>query len=257
MKGEKGRYRREDYQFDFSKKCQELLTSESRFPKYQKIISVIHDFQPTTENLTCLDVGCSGGVISSFLAPHFNFVIGMDIDDTAIRRAEKDARNRNCLFFLAGDVMDLSFKDQSFDAIICNHIYEHVPDASRMMREIYRVLKKNGICYFAAGNKYVFMEGHYRLPFLSWLPKKIANVYLKLFRNESCYYEKHLSLKELKALVSYFQVIDYTLKIIEDPEKFFATDLIKPGSLKHKFVRCMSPTFYSFCKTFIWILLKE
>ena len=257
MKESKGKYKKEDYQSNFSEKHQEILTLESRLPKYQKIISVIRDFQPTTENLTCLDIGCSGGIISSFLAMHFKFVIGIDIDDSAIRRAEKDARDKNAPFFLMGNVMGLSFKDQSFDIIICNHIYEHVPDASVMMKEISRVLKRNGICYFAAGNKYVFMEGHYRLPFLSWLPKKIANVYLKLFRNESCYYEKHLSLKELKALVSSFQVIDYTLKIIEDPEKFFATDLIKPGSLKHKFVRCMSPTFYSFCKTFIWILLKE
>jgi ubiquinone/menaquinone biosynthesis C-methylase UbiE len=247
----------ERYQFDFSKKHQGLLTLESRLPKYQKIFSVIRDFQPHTEHLKCLDVGCSGGIITSLLTAHFKSVIGIDIDDTAVKEAGRDARDKNNLFFLVGDAMDLSFKDQSFDVVICNHIYEHVPDALVMMKEIYRVLKKNGICYFAAGNKYVLIEGHYNLLFLSWLPKKIANVYLKLFRRESCYYEKHLSLKDLKALVSSFKVVDYSLKIIEDPERFFATDLISPGSLKYKVIRILSPVVYFFCKTYIWILVKE
>jgi len=256
MKKNKLKRRKEDYQFNFSGKHRELLDLESRFPKYQKIISVIHDFLPHTENLKCLDIGCSGGIISSLLAAHFKFVIGIDIDGAAIREAKKNAVERNAPSFLTGDVINLSFTEQSFDVIICNHIYEHVPDASRMMREIHRVLKKNGICYFAAGNKYVLVEGHYKLPFLSWLPKKIASFYLKLFRNESVYYENHLSLKGLKKLVDSFQAVDYTLKIIEDPERFFATDLMKPRSLKHKFVRFMSPTFYFFCRTFIWILVK-
>jgi 2-polyprenyl-3-methyl-5-hydroxy-6-metoxy-1,4-benzoquinol methylase len=251
------KHRKENYQFNLSEKHKALLDLESRVPKYQKIISVVHDFQPHTENLKCLDVGCSGGIISSLLATHFKFIIGVDIDDSAIREAKKGAGERNASFFLTGDVMNLSFADQSFDIAICNHIYEHVPDASRMMSEISRVLKKDGICYFAAGNKYVFVEGHYQLPFLSWLPKKIANLYLKLFRNESFYYENHLSLKSLRKLVDPFRIVDYTLKIIKDPEKFFATDLFRSGSLEHKLLCWVSSKLYFFCNTYIWVLVKE
>lgn len=57
-------------------------------------------------------------------------------------------------------------------------VYEHVPQASRMMDEGYQVLKENGFCYFSAADKYMVMEGHYHLPFLSWIPKRLAHFYL-------------------------------------------------------------------------------
>lgn len=42
------------------------------------------------------------------------------------------------------DVQEMSFDSHSFDAIICNHVLEHVKDDKRAMRELYRVLKPEG-----------------------------------------------------------------------------------------------------------------
>ncbi|MFS4416313.1 class I SAM-dependent methyltransferase [Maribacter sp. 2307ULW6-5] len=42
------------------------------------------------------------------------------------------------------DICDLPFKDASFDVILCNHVLEHVPDDTKAMQELYRVLKKGG-----------------------------------------------------------------------------------------------------------------
>ena len=42
------------------------------------------------------------------------------------------------------DVTDLQFGAQTFDAVLCNHVLEHVPDDRRAMREIRRVLKPTG-----------------------------------------------------------------------------------------------------------------
>lgn len=42
------------------------------------------------------------------------------------------------------DVTDIDFPDNTFDAVICNHVLEHVPDDRRAMSELLRVLKPGG-----------------------------------------------------------------------------------------------------------------
>ena len=42
------------------------------------------------------------------------------------------------------DICDLPFKDNSFDFIICNHVLEHIPDDTKAMQELYRVLAPSG-----------------------------------------------------------------------------------------------------------------
>mgnify|MGYP001806052478 CR=1 FL=1 len=41
------------------------------------------------------------------------------------------------------DLVQLPFEDESFDAIICNHVLEHIIDDHKAMSELFRVLKKN------------------------------------------------------------------------------------------------------------------
>ena len=42
------------------------------------------------------------------------------------------------------DITELSFQDNSFDLVICNHVLEHVENDLTAMSEIYRVLKSGG-----------------------------------------------------------------------------------------------------------------
>lgn len=42
------------------------------------------------------------------------------------------------------DICNLPFADDSFDVILCNHVLEHIPDDTKAMQELYRVLKPSG-----------------------------------------------------------------------------------------------------------------
>ena len=45
---------------------------------------------------------------------------------------------------IKADICNLPFKDSSYDVILCNHVLEHIPNDTKAMQELYRVLKPNG-----------------------------------------------------------------------------------------------------------------
>jgi len=234
-----------------------MYDHQARERKARTILAALRDFQQVADlsSYTLLDIGSSTGIIDNFLADHFSKVIGVDIEKEAIQFANQTFQKNNLEFRLA-DAMNLEFPDNEFDVVVCTHIYEHVPDAHEMTREIFRVLKPGGICYFAAGNRLSIMEPHYKLPFLSILPRPLAHLYMKIAGKGGHYHEKHLMLPGLKKLVSPFVVHDYTRKIIEDPEKFSAEYMLKPGSIKHITAQFIANYVYWLCPSYIWILEK-
>ncbi len=42
------------------------------------------------------------------------------------------------------DICNLPFDDNSFDVILCNHVLEHIPNDTKAMQELYRILKPGG-----------------------------------------------------------------------------------------------------------------
>jgi len=46
------------------------------------------------------------------------------------------------------DICNLPFKDNEFDIILCNHVLEHIPDDTKAMQELYRVMKVGGYGVF-------------------------------------------------------------------------------------------------------------
>lgn len=152
--------------------------------------------------------------------------------------------------------MHLSFLHNMFDVVICAHVYEHVLDADRLMKEIRRVLRPGGVCYFAAGNRLNIREPHYNLPFLSMVPKRLAHVYLKISGKGEVYHEKHLTYWGLKRLVHEFERIDYTEKIVADTEFFHTDYTIKPGTNRARLAKFIARYAYWLCPGYIWLLRK-
>ncbi|GLB50527.1 class I SAM-dependent methyltransferase [Neptunitalea lumnitzerae] len=43
------------------------------------------------------------------------------------------------------DICNLPFPDNAYDVILCNHVLEHIPDDTKAMQELFRVLKPGGM----------------------------------------------------------------------------------------------------------------
>lgn len=46
------------------------------------------------------------------------------------------------------DICDLPFQENEFDVVFCNHVLEHIPDDTKAMQELFRVMKKGGFGIF-------------------------------------------------------------------------------------------------------------
>ena len=237
-----------------------MYNIEKRTQKGNKTLTVLFDYlakeNKDPAKLNILDIGCSTGFMTRLYGENFREAVGIDIDEQAIQFAAEHNSSENIKYHIS-DSMNTNFDDKSFDVISCTHIYEHVPNAGKLISEIYRLLKNGGICYFAAGNRLTLIEGHYRLPLLSVFPKPLAHLYLKILRRGTFYYENHLTFWGLKKLVSSFEINDYTLKIIEDPEKYHATEMIKPNSIKQRIFLRLLKAAYFISPTYIWVLKKK
>lgn len=244
------------YQYGFSRNSPYVYDRENRERKARTMLAVLTDFVtgPLAE-CDILNVGGSAGAIDNYLADHARRVVGVDIDDDAIRHAQATFRKEN-LEFRVADALDLPFADESFDIVICSHVYEHVPDPAAMFAEIGRVLRPGGACYFSAGNRLMWNEPHYDLPLLAILPRPLAHMYVRLAGKADHYHEKHLSYWGLKSLVRGFTRSDYTERLIREPERFHTAYMLPPGSFKAGAAKLMARWFYWALPGYIWLLRK-
>ena len=197
-----------------------------------------------------LDIGCSFGIILEQITPRDGLGVGVDMD----RSFGRDADN---LAFARADAEYLPFDSDTFDIVVCNHVYEHTDSASRLLSEIHRVMADDGVCYFAGPNKYEPVEPHYGLPFLSWLPRRMADGYMRLAGKGDSYPERPCSRPRLRKLLVNFTITDYTAKIVRDPVRFEATDILPPQSLKRLVARAMLRLAPFFFPGFVYILRKS
>ena len=230
---------------------------QGRERKAATMIAVLGDyFECSLSSLDLVDIGASTGIIDNYLSQYFRTVVGIDIDHAAIDKAGINFVKENLAFKVA-DAMNTEFSDCSADVVICSQVYEHVPDAKAMFHEIFRILKPGGVCYFAASNRLMLNEPHYDLPLLSIIPRFLAHRYVRWTGRGTHYHELHFSYWGLRKLVKKFRIIDYTGRIISNPEEFHAEYMIPPRSRKSIMARKIQKFAYWLLPGYIWILEKR
>jgi ubiquinone/menaquinone biosynthesis C-methylase UbiE len=95
-----------------------------------------------------LDVGCGAGDDAFDLVARVmprGEVAGVDISESLIVEAIRRGSGRNLpVSFEVGDAQSLRFANESFDAVRCERMLMHVPDPSRVLTEMVRVLRPGG-----------------------------------------------------------------------------------------------------------------
>lgn len=93
-----------------------------------------------------LDIGSGAGQILRHLLKEARpdaRLVAFDLSPKMLRRARSRLKSRR-LNYIAGDMMQLPFAEESFDCVTCGWVLEHLPDPRPGLQEIGRVLKPGG-----------------------------------------------------------------------------------------------------------------
>ena len=211
----------------------------SRKAKSGKIVRILQREIQNPAVAVIADIGCSEGHITESLSKEFALVVGLDIDyPSTWTRAFP---------FIQADASSLPLASERFDGVVINHILEHTASPSGLLDEVWRVLKPGGICYLGVPNRYWPMEPHYRLLLLSWLPRFLADRYVRLAGRGTHYPEKLPSYWSIRRLSRRFSIEDLTPVLLKTPELFFPDDPVllarsrKMSRLPKWLLKCLVP----------------
>ncbi|WEN16331.1 class I SAM-dependent methyltransferase [Rhodanobacter sp. AS-Z3] len=164
--------------------------------KIERLLNLAARSQP----IRLLEVGTGSGGIAHYFGTHQHLKCEVDAVDVHDNRLVTEG-------YRYQSVRDthLPFADATFDVVLSNHVIEHVGDEKAQrahLAELHRVLRSDGVGYLAVPNRWMLVEPHYKLVFLSWLPQAWRTPYLRWMGKGTVYDCEPLQMRQLEHLFS-------------------------------------------------------
>ncbi len=157
------------------------------------------------ENSKILDIGVGGGRTTKYLLPIGSDYTGVDYVPEFIERIKRKYTGGN---FSVGDARDLTeFTDATFDFVLFSYNgidYVSHEDRLKVLKEVYRVLKRGGIFMFSSHNR---DYRHFRKP--HWLIEPRFNAaFVKNLLSYIFFFPKHLRMKKYEIFGDEYAVVN-------------------------------------------------
>lgn len=155
--------------------------------RYKSIFNLVKDKK-------VLDAACGSGYGSYLLSQVAAEVHGVDISSISIEYA-KSKYSKSNLHYYVSNVSQLEFEDESFDIIISFETIEHLYNQTDFLREMRRVLKKNGVLVISTPNKLNYTDKSQNInPFhvKELYKNEFSELLSKEFRYYNFYYQKFI-----------------------------------------------------------------
>lgn len=99
-----------------------------------------------------LDIASGEGYGSNLLSKYAQEVVGVDISQDAVCHANNNYSSQN-LCFKKGSVFEIPCEPEVFDVVVSFETIEHISDHNKMIAEIKRVLKSDGVLIISTPEK--------------------------------------------------------------------------------------------------------
>ncbi|MEM1145109.1 MAG: class I SAM-dependent methyltransferase [Pseudomonadota bacterium] len=225
-------------------------------------------FFPMQRGELLLDLGCGEGrhLVATCLLDGIDSV-GVDLSQEdlgtarrrldefteALRAGESASVDDPALFsVLAGDALRLPFADETFDAVICSEVLEHIPDYRSAIVEIRRVLKPNGrlcasvprawperVCWFFSREYHQVLGGHLRIFNADELQSTISDQGFNAYASHGAH--------SLHSFYWWLQCMFWRTRdtnwLIRQYHRFLVWDMMKRPALTQWLERVLNPYF--------------
>jgi len=116
--------------------------------RYAQFLTLVHELDLFGDEQV-LDIGSGPGELSMEIAKQLaagGFLHGIDLSPRMTRLARRIAaqQRRSNVAFATGDALKLAFEADSFDVVASSNAFPWVPDRTRFLQEVFRVLKPGG-----------------------------------------------------------------------------------------------------------------
>lgn len=107
------------------------------------------------EGKRILDIGCGEGYITAAIKKAFPGceIFALDQSISAIKKAVMSFKD---IDFIVADAYLTPYERECFDIVVCNNLWEHVPDPLRLLVEISRITKPGGFLIISTPSRYRF-----------------------------------------------------------------------------------------------------
>jgi ubiquinone/menaquinone biosynthesis C-methylase UbiE len=129
------------------------LDNEFQQRRIQSTLELIRSTQAAAEGSKILDLGCGKGFITAEIKKHYPKaeLSGLDYSVSAIDFAAQKFKE---IDFCVANALDPPYASNYFDLVVCNNLWEHVPDPLNMLEKIRKITKPGGYLIISTPSRY-------------------------------------------------------------------------------------------------------
>jgi ubiquinone/menaquinone biosynthesis C-methylase UbiE len=123
-------------------------------------LSWIGSIPGDSERRRYLDVGCGNGFITELVAPDFDEVVAIDMEETRLQDFRAHTNGKSNFQILSMSAAKIEFPSEFFQFITSFEVLEHVPDLDASVLEMVRVCSPGGVIVISVPQVWFPFENH-------------------------------------------------------------------------------------------------
>jgi SAM-dependent methyltransferase len=143
-----------------------------------------------------LDVGCGSGIFLPELSRHCESLCACDFHPNLNRTAEMLRAEAVSASLVPSDARALPFRSESFDAIVCMSVLEHIHDLDAAASEFHRVLSPGGVAIVGVPVENLMTDTMLRLSYLSLPGARLEDEHVSTHRDVLAAFGKQFEVEQ-------------------------------------------------------------